>query len=127
MSNFRPSGRPGFDRGNSRGRFGGGRQGGNFDRNRNSQRPQMHDVTCTKCGNDCQVPFKPTGSKPVLCSDCFRQNDSREGRSNSDSSNNSAQLDKINSKLDKILEVLESLEIVNDEEEIDEERDETGL
>jgi CxxC-x17-CxxC domain-containing protein len=27
---------------------------------------------CSECGVDCQVPFRPSGDKPVLCSDCFR-------------------------------------------------------
>ena len=36
---------------------------------------QMHDAVCAKCGNECQVPFKPRpeeeGGKPVLCKECF--------------------------------------------------------
>lgn len=32
---------------------------------------QMFDVTCSSCGRNAQVPFQPTGSKPVYCSDCF--------------------------------------------------------
>ncbi len=36
---------------------------------------EMHDAVCAKCGQDCQVPFKPRseeeGGKPVLCRDCF--------------------------------------------------------
>lgn len=27
---------------------------------------------CDQCGNSCTVPFRPNGSKPVLCRDCFR-------------------------------------------------------
>jgi CxxC-x17-CxxC domain-containing protein len=33
----------------------------------------MHVVTCASCGQDTQVPFKPTGSKPVYCRDCFNK------------------------------------------------------
>jgi CxxC-x17-CxxC domain-containing protein len=29
-------------------------------------------VTCSRCGNNAQVPFKPRLDKPVYCSDCFR-------------------------------------------------------
>ena len=29
-------------------------------------------VTCSRCGNNAQVPFKPRMDKPVYCSDCFR-------------------------------------------------------
>ncbi|MBD3247260.1 hypothetical protein GF378_01420 [Candidatus Pacearchaeota archaeon] len=32
---------------------------------------QMHDATCAECGRDCQVPFKPTGDKPVYCKECY--------------------------------------------------------
>lgn len=36
---------------------------------------QMYDAVCAKCGNQCQVPFKPRpveeGGKPVLCKECF--------------------------------------------------------
>ncbi len=35
---------------------------------------QMFDATCTKCGNACQVPFKPNPDNPrgVLCASCFQ-------------------------------------------------------
>lgn len=36
-------------------------------------RPQLHDATCAECGNECQVPFKPNGKKPVLCGNCFKK------------------------------------------------------
>lgn len=51
-------------------RFGGG-GGGNRGFDRRADR-QMFPATCSNCGNACEVPFKPTGSKPVLCSNCFR-------------------------------------------------------
>lgn len=35
---------------------------------------EMYDVTCAGCGKPTQVPFKPTGSRPVYCRDCFRAN-----------------------------------------------------
>lgn len=31
----------------------------------------FHEATCSKCGILTQVPFKPNGSKPVYCRDCF--------------------------------------------------------
>jgi CxxC-x17-CxxC domain-containing protein len=35
----------------------------------------MHDAVCSKCGAQCQVPFKPRsveeGGRPVLCRECF--------------------------------------------------------
>jgi len=43
---------------------GGGRRG--------SGPRQMYDAVCASCGKSCQVPFQPTGEKPVYCSDCFQ-------------------------------------------------------
>lgn len=48
----------------AQGGFGGGRSSG-------GQR-QMYSATCSACGKECQVPFQPSGDKPVYCSDCFQ-------------------------------------------------------
>jgi len=32
---------------------------------------EMFSTTCSSCGREAKVPFQPTGSKPVYCSDCF--------------------------------------------------------
>jgi CxxC-x17-CxxC domain-containing protein len=32
---------------------------------------EMTAVTCASCGVTTEVPFKPTGTKPVYCRDCF--------------------------------------------------------
>ena len=32
---------------------------------------EMYAITCAECGNDAMVPFRPTGDRPVYCSDCF--------------------------------------------------------
>lgn len=34
---------------------------------------QMFDTTCARCGQETQVPFKPTGDRPVYCLQCFQQ------------------------------------------------------
>ena len=90
----------------SSGRF-GGRSGGRFgrDSDRSSRSPpEMHDVVCDKCGKECTVPFKPTSSKPVYCSDCFRKTDAGSGSSRGSSCSYSAEeIAKINQKLDKIM------------------------
>jgi len=56
-------------------RGGGGRSFGGSNRSddRNGGRPSMHRAICSECGNSCEVPFKPTGSKPVFCSQCFEK------------------------------------------------------
>ena len=33
---------------------------------------EMFDAVCARCGKDTQVPVRPTGARPVYCSDCFR-------------------------------------------------------
>jgi CxxC-x17-CxxC domain-containing protein len=48
------------------GGYGGG--GGGYDR----PPRQLYDATCADCGKIAQVPFQPTGSRPVYCNDCFR-------------------------------------------------------
>ncbi len=114
-----------FDRG---GRGGGG---GGFDRGRSSfgsrdDRPkQMFPAICSDCGDNCEVPFRPSGEQPVYCRDCFKNQggdsprfapkrfDSAPRRSerpsfqgNSESGVSKAQIDSLNQKLDKIITLL---------------------
>ncbi len=42
-----------------------------FGRSERSDRPAMHRAVCSECHQDCEVPFRPTGDKPVFCSNCF--------------------------------------------------------
>jgi len=53
---------------------------GRFDRSTRDR--EMHRTTCSNCGKECEVPFKPTGAKPVFCSDCFEKNGGEQRRSN---------------------------------------------
>ena len=32
---------------------------------------EMFTATCSSCGKEASVPFRPTSGKPVYCSDCF--------------------------------------------------------
>ncbi|HAD80986.1 TPA: hypothetical protein DCG35_00605 [Candidatus Edwardsbacteria bacterium] len=96
---------------------------GSFDK-------QMHPATCDSCGTSCEVPFKPTGGKPIYCRDCFRKMEGseaprrfdrperprfsrpdrfapREHSSPGGGDQVQKELDKINIKLDKILRALE--------------------
>ena len=87
----------------SRGNF-GNRPRGNFgDRPRRDSRSdvEMTQVTCSACGIECEVPFKPTSSKPLFCKDCFEKQD--KGRP----SNRNKDFDIINEKLDKIIKALD--------------------
>jgi CxxC-x17-CxxC domain-containing protein len=31
----------------------------------------LHKVICAECKKECEVPFRPTGDRPVYCRDCF--------------------------------------------------------
>lgn len=33
---------------------------------------QLYDVTCASCGVQTQVPFQPSGAKPVYCRECYQ-------------------------------------------------------
>jgi CxxC-x17-CxxC domain-containing protein len=45
---------------------------GSSDRQRIDRAPlEMHRVVCADCGKECEVPFRPTGDRPVYCSECF--------------------------------------------------------
>ncbi|HVY01393.1 MAG TPA: CxxC-x17-CxxC domain-containing protein [Candidatus Nanoarchaeia archaeon] len=133
-SNFRSGGKFGGnrfgDRDRSRGGFGGrnsGSRGGFGGERRSFDRPEMYDATCSKCGNECRVPFKPTGSKPVLCSSCFESQGNRHSGSDFSSKSSAAgmsqeQFKQLNEKLDKILAFLANLEIeVEGEEDLEDE------
>ena len=48
--------------------------GGGFSGGYGSRPPrQMHPIVCAECGKDGEVPFQPTGDKPVYCSDCHNK------------------------------------------------------
>jgi len=53
----------------SRGRDSSRRSSGGRD----SRRLTLHDAVCAECGRNCQVPFRPSGDKPVYCSSCFEK------------------------------------------------------
>lgn len=81
MADYNRNDRP--SRGGGRGGNTGGFKRRDFD-DRASRGPvEMHKAICDECGNECQVPFRPTGGKPVYCSNCFEKKSSQSGRSDS--------------------------------------------
>jgi CxxC-x17-CxxC domain-containing protein len=59
--------------GGGSGGYGGGGGGGYGGGSSYDRAPrQMYDAVCADCGRTAQVPFQPTGSRPVYCNDCFR-------------------------------------------------------
>lgn len=68
-------GRPqggGWKGGNDR-KFGGGGFGRRDDRGFDRGEKEMFKATCASCGNGCEVPFKPNGSRPIYCRECFKK------------------------------------------------------
>lgn len=53
---------------------------GGFSGHRGGAPREMHSATCAACGKTCEVPFQPSGDKPVYCSDCFQGQRSRSSR-----------------------------------------------
>jgi len=94
-----------------------------FKSNSRGSNLELTRVTCDSCGKQTEVPFKPTGEKPVYCRDCFRQQSSAQGgrsdrfESRSRTSDrhapedharpSSEDFEQINRKLDKIMEALD--------------------
>lgn len=67
-------------------RSSGGWRGKKSFGNRDFDGPEMHQTVCSDCGNDCEVPFKPNGRKPVFCKSCFKKDefgDAGDGRRDS--------------------------------------------
>jgi CxxC-x17-CxxC domain-containing protein len=104
---------------------------GNFG-SRDSRPSEMHDAVCAECGKDCRIPFFPRSGKPVFCSDCFEKQNSQGGnnsyndrrpsfsdrsdrrdskpRSDRPQVNYKEQFEIVNSKLDKVLSLLEKMD-----------------
>jgi CxxC-x17-CxxC domain-containing protein len=47
--------------------------GGGYGAYRSRAPREMFSATSSSCGKEAQVPFRPSGDKPVYCSDCFQQ------------------------------------------------------
>lgn len=71
------------------------------DYSRDRREVKMTKVICSSCGKECEVPFKPTSSKPVYCDECF----AKKGKTGSDRVPNK-DFGIINEKLDKIMKAL---------------------
>jgi CxxC-x17-CxxC domain-containing protein len=102
-------------------RFGGNRNFGKPRFNRDREQGEMYKATCANCGKPCEVPFKPTGSKPVLCRECFQNSRGSDERRFEKRSFEKPRFDrgdtptrpdyrvefeKLNAKMDKILSLL---------------------
>lgn len=115
-------------------KFGGGKRfGGKGPANRgfggnDFAKPNLFKTTCAACGAPCEVPFRPNGSKPVLCNSCFKKGGAgSRGRDygekprfsrgpaagGQDASQLEARLSAIETKLDRILREIEGMKEEN--------------
>ncbi|MBL8012944.1 MAG: hypothetical protein JNN05_03775 [Candidatus Omnitrophica bacterium] len=46
---------------------------------------QMYAVVCFECGKDTEIPFKPSGDRPVFCKECFSKRRGVQGPKPGDS------------------------------------------
>lgn len=106
---------------NKRSSGGGYRSGGGGYQRRDSGPRQMFSAVCDECGNNCEVPFRPSGDKPIYCSSCFEKREGGGqrrstrrggGPSSFEKRDNSGkqlldQVVSLNAKLDRILSVIE--------------------
>ena len=49
-----------------------GASAGYGDEYRERRPREMFEAVCADCGKTASVPFRPSGVKPVYCSDCFQ-------------------------------------------------------
>ncbi len=59
---------------------GGGYSGGGYSSGGYERRErEMFPAVCAQCGKATQVPFQPSGDRPVYCSDCYSSQRSSNG------------------------------------------------
>ena len=127
MGNFQGGGNGGGGYRGGGGGFRGGNGGGRSNFRGGDREVTMHKAICDECHKECQVPFRPSGDKPIYCNECFskkRNNDDRGSRRDfndrpaqssfskpavSSQNDSSKQLVEINTKLDRLLGAIEKL------------------
>ena len=58
--------------GSDRGTGGGqSNQRGGYGRSEDRPKREMFKATCSDCGGVAELPFQPSGDRPVYCRDCF--------------------------------------------------------
>ncbi len=103
---------------------GDSRGGPREDSRRSGGDRPMFSAVCDNCGKTCQLPFEPRQGKEVFCSRCFEDKekgiDMTQRKSNSNGtqaqSQPNLQMDAINAKLDKILNLLSNTKALKNDE-----------
>lgn len=141
MGNFQKGGRGGGFRGGSDGRSFQKKGWGN-DKGGSRDTQTMHKAVCDECHKSCEVPFRPSGDKPIFCNDCFsskrdggndrggrkdfgaprreyndRPQTSTSFKSSGSSDETKQQLALISSKLDTLISTLSKFVSTKDEKE----------
>ena len=113
-------------------RFSGEKRSFSHSGDRGGSRPQMFSAVCSECGRACEVPFRPTGDRPVFCNDCFsnKRGSSQGNFTRRDFTHPSSpapakppaedkridelkkQLDAVNKKLDTMMEMMKTAPVV---------------
>ncbi len=90
----------------------------------------LYKAICSKCGNECEVPFRPVNGKPVFCRNCFvktgdtdtrgragdrfpkREFNSAPARFDTPKNDGAVlkQLEILNTKLDRLIGAIESMQ-----------------
>lgn len=108
-----------------------GRGGDRRDSRGGSGDRLMFSAVCDNCGKTCQLPFEPRAGKPVFCSRCFEDKekgvDMSQRRSASNGTQKSSDLDAINVKLDKILNLLSNGKAVKKAENFEKNQPKTSF
>lgn len=52
---------------------------GSFNGYAKEGQSDLHPATCATCNKACEVPFRPTGDRPVYCRDCFGKKSGNTG------------------------------------------------
>ncbi len=101
---------------------------GRFGRPNTDGPRELFKAQCSNCKNECDVPFKPNGMKPVFCQNCFKRDEDRDARGSFQkrdfntprsyapaSQSNDHRIDDLkrqmmtlDSKLDRVLQMLET-------------------
>lgn len=107
----------------------GGRQG--FSKDQGERK--LFKAVCDSCHKDCEVPFQPSGDKPVLCGDCFKSSgdgafgkfgrdsgrpsfdrNPRDAKPKVSTDSSAFQFDKLKKQLENIERKLDALLLTND-------------
>jgi CxxC-x17-CxxC domain-containing protein len=74
-------GKPKFAGGKRFGGPGRGHDRGHGRSERSGEDRELFKATCSSCSKSCEVPFRPSGDKPVFCRECFANKDQGNDRS----------------------------------------------